>query len=79
MAPRIRFLKKQQAAGQGTTGKTAPPPSAAPASGSAEDQDSGIDESRQAAADGKPYRPLFRTAYSFHDSEEGSEGYHTRT
>ena len=64
VAPRIRFLKK-------VAGKSTP---AAAAAGSADEQDSGIDESRR-TADARPaYKPLFRTAYSFHDGESGVYG-----
>ena len=66
-------MKKQAAAAAAAagSGKKAPPSAAAAAAaaaGSAEEQDSGIDETRQ-TADGKPYKPLFRTAYNFHGGE----------
>ncbi|KAF0304246.1 putative ATP-dependent RNA helicase DDX10 [Amphibalanus amphitrite] len=74
VAPRIRFMKKQQqqqqaaAASKPVKTEASTSAAAAAASGSAEEQDSGIDESKQ-TADGKPYKPLFRTAYSFHDDD----------
>ena len=78
VAPRIRFMKKQQqqqeAAAQRKAAKASSSAStsasaAAVAGSSAEEQDSGIDESKQ-AGDAKPYKPLFRTAYNFHDGEQ---------
>ncbi|XP_037078678.1 probable ATP-dependent RNA helicase DDX10 [Pollicipes pollicipes] len=64
VAPRIRFLKKKQL----NSAAEQPAPAAEPRKAETEEQaeDSGIEETKL-SADGKPYKPLFRTAYSFHD------------